>query len=629
MLPYIPYGDNISAYSQTGFGGINHNPSAADGELYRVKNLTSDLYPLLSSRPERVQVTTLTKANGLFAKEKLAWVDGTNFYYDNELIGQVADSPKTFASMGYFLLIFPDKKYFLTNWEEGNIYDRFGDLEASYTSAAGAISFGGGVYAEAAAEANSITTTGEPFPFRAGDAVTISGCTVHEENNKTPVIQEISDDGKTLRFYPNIFVIDSGEYEEVEIEVPLSATARADFYVGSSYSFNGSGVFSVNQNSLIAISSAGAAAAVGQYYIKQAAESGSVEGSLVYQISAAEYITGEGDSGDWLSLQLIKRFAAETYTESGAITIARTVPDLDYFCENENRLWGVKGKEIFACKLGDPFNWNVFSGLSTDSYSVATGTDGDFTAAVSYLGYPVLLKPDAIHKVYGTKPTNFQPMHSANVGVAQGSSRSAAIVANTLYYLSANGVVAYQGGIPTVIDTPLSERLHNGIGGTDGSKYYLSAEDEANQRRLFVYDPRYNLWHEEDDLGISAMATLSAQLYFLAGNTIYQERGSAYDGVEWSVETADYYQQYFGKKAAGPYLVLRYWLAEGAQLAASISYDGGDWEEIGTITGEGQKRSIRLATVPARCDHYRLRFNGSGQMQLFSLTRESAAGSAV
>ena len=133
MLPYIPYGDNISAYSQTGFGGINHNPSAADGELYRVKNLTSDLYPLLSSRPERVQVTTLTKANGLFAKEKLAWVDGTNFYYDNELIGQVADSPKTFASMGYFLLIFPDKKYFLTNWEEGNIYDRFGDLEASYT----------------------------------------------------------------------------------------------------------------------------------------------------------------------------------------------------------------------------------------------------------------------------------------------------------------------------------------------------------------------------------------------------------------------------------------------------------------------------------------------------------------
>ena len=115
----------------------------------------------------------------------------------------------------------------------------------------------------------------------------------------------------------------------------------------------------------------------------------------------AEYITGEGDSGDWLSLQLIKRFAAETYTESGAITIARTVPDLDYFCENENRLWGVKGKEIFACKLGDPFNWNVFSGLSTDSYSVATGTDGDFTAAVSYLGYPVLLKPDAIHKVYG------------------------------------------------------------------------------------------------------------------------------------------------------------------------------------------------------------------------------------
>ena len=180
MLPYIPYGDKITARQQTGFGGLNHNPSAADGELYQAKNLTSDLYPLLSSRVARQEVTTLNKANGLFAKEKLAWVDGINFYYGNELIGQVADSHKTFASMGYFLLIFPDKKYFLTNWEEGNIYDRFGDLEASYTSTAGSISFSDGVYAGVQAEANTITTSGEAFPFREGYAVTISGCTAHE-----------------------------------------------------------------------------------------------------------------------------------------------------------------------------------------------------------------------------------------------------------------------------------------------------------------------------------------------------------------------------------------------------------------------------------------------------------------
>ena len=137
-----------------------------------------------------------------------------------------------------------------------------------------------------------------------------------------------------------------------------------------------------------------------------------MEGSLVYQISAAEYITGEGDSGDWLSLQLIKRFAAETYTESGAITIARTVPDLDYFCENENRLWGVKAKEIFAC------NWETpLTGMSSLGYPpIATVWLPARTAISPPLSLiwdnPVLLKPDAIHKVYGTKPTNFQPMHS-------------------------------------------------------------------------------------------------------------------------------------------------------------------------------------------------------------------------
>ena len=172
MLPYIPYGDNISAYSQTGFGGINHNPSAADGELYRVKNLTSDLYPLLSSRPERVPVTTLTKANGLFAKEKLAWVDGTNFYYDNELIGQVADSPKTL----------PRWAIFCSFSQIRNTFSPTGRRAISMTALAAwkpAIPARPALSALAAAfmrrrrpEANSITTTGEPFPFRAGDAVT-------------------------------------------------------------------------------------------------------------------------------------------------------------------------------------------------------------------------------------------------------------------------------------------------------------------------------------------------------------------------------------------------------------------------------------------------------------------------
>ena len=73
-------------------------------------------------------------------------------------------------------------------------------------------------------------------------------------------------------------------------------------------------------------------------------------------------------STDWI---LIVGFdITGTITQStGAIKVERTVPDMDYITESENRLWGCSSAnhEIYACKLGDPFNWNCFEGISTDS----------------------------------------------------------------------------------------------------------------------------------------------------------------------------------------------------------------------------------------------------------------------
>ena len=57
--------------------------------------------------------------------------------------------------------------------------------------------------------------------------------------------------------------------------------------------------------------------------------------------------------------------------------------------------------EIYACKLGDPWNWNCFAGLSTDSCAVTVGSDGDFTGAASYLDYILFFKADRVHIVQG------------------------------------------------------------------------------------------------------------------------------------------------------------------------------------------------------------------------------------
>ena len=54
------------------------------------------------------------------------------------------------------------------------------------------------------------------------------------------------------------------------------------------------------------------------------------------------------------------RFYENTFTisdggDSETLQLSRTVPELDYICENENRLWGCKGDTIYASKLGDIF----------------------------------------------------------------------------------------------------------------------------------------------------------------------------------------------------------------------------------------------------------------------------------
>lgn len=59
-LPSMTYSNGMSSATQTAFAGLNHTPGAGDGELYHMENLTGADYPLLSSRPPRWKVRTLT-----------------------------------------------------------------------------------------------------------------------------------------------------------------------------------------------------------------------------------------------------------------------------------------------------------------------------------------------------------------------------------------------------------------------------------------------------------------------------------------------------------------------------------------------------------------------------------------
>ena len=533
-LPSMLHADGIQKYRQTQFGGYDHTLGADNGALWDMENLTGELYPLLSPRRRRWVAARLSKPNGLYTHDGIYWVDGDGFYADGERKGTVTDCRKTFASLGAYIVILPDRAYY------NRLTGEFGSMEAEWS---GGALIRDGTYAEEEAKGNTIFAEGADWAsmFRVGDAVAISGCEAHTENNKTSVIREI--DGDELRFYENVFTVSEG--------------------------------------------------------------------------------------GD---------------TER--ISVKRSVPELDFICENENRLWGCKGDTIYSCKLGDIFNWNVFDGVATDSYAVDVGSAGDFTGCCSYLGYPVFFKEEHIYKVYGSKPSNFQVMGSASMGIETGSHASVAIAGETLFYLSRTGITAYTGGIPQSVAAAFgTQRFRSAVGGSDGTRYFVSMEDQDGLWHLFVYDTRRGLWHREDALEAVGFGW-NGELYFLDARGTLWIDGTARTAPEnceretpfaWSAEWADFYE-YSGSSSSSAAiaqekgigkLLIRLELDEEASVDILIQFDSdGVWREVKTLEGH-VKRSWYLPIVPRRCDHFRIRLEGVGGCRVYSLTREVYTGSEL
>ena len=323
--------------------------------------------------------------------------------------------------------------------------------------------------------------------------------------------------------------------------------------------------------------------------------------------------------------------------DTETLTIEKTMPDLDFICENENRLWGCKGDTVYASKLGDPTNWNVFDGLASDSFAVNVGSAGDFTACTSFLGYPIFFKEEIIYKVFGEKPSNFQVMSSASLGVERGSHNSIAIAGEVLFYLSRAGIMAYSGGIPSSVGEAFGTvRYKNAVGGSDGRKYYVSMKDENGKYTVFAYDTWNRLWHKEDYKEVVNYGW-NEELYFLDADGALWLSGNARevpDGaekeaeIESLVEFGDFTESDANKKGTAK-LQLRIEVDANSEVKVEMMFDTeGTWHTVSTLKSE-VKRSYYLPIIPRRSDHFKIRLVGKGDWKLYSLVRENYSGSEM
>ena len=325
--------------------------------------------------------------------------------------------------------------------------------------------------------------------------------------------------------------------------------------------------------------------------------------------------------------------------QPGQLKLERTVPDMDFVVEADNRLWGCRygpdrnGRivnELYACKLGDFKNWQCFGGISTDSYRVNLGADGPFTGAAVYLGQPVFFRENCLHKVYGSYPAEFRLQTTACRGVQQGSGKSLALVDGVLYYKSPEGICAYDGSLPVCISQKLGkDRYHSAIAGGLGGKLYIAMTDRENVPHIFVYDTQRKLWHREDSLPVRHFCACGEQLFAADGEGIWLFAGGEEgETVEWMVQTGpidgeDPRKRYVSR------IVPRLLLETGSRVRFSVRYDGsGAWHMLGAVTGTGL-RSFSLPLRTRRCDFMELRVEGRGKAKIYSLTLIKEQGSEL
>lgn len=560
------------------FGGYNHNLRIGDGEFYDMENLTSSYYPVLAPRGKRGTYVKASSPQGMIAKDSLCYVDGSKFVINEYSIEmELNDEPKQLISMGAYVIIMPDKKYIntLNHNDRGNI------------------------------EAEVVTT----------NDVTFSLCKL---------------DGAD---YEKILDTKPEEPKNMDLWLDTSSTPHSL----KQYSET-SATWVTIATTYIKISSQGIGTPFKQY-----------DGVTISGIKAeglqdlnANMVLWECKDDYIVVVGMLDVVTTQTI-EDGAITISRKMPNMDFIIESENRLWGcrygtsINGavvNEIYACKLGDFKNWNCFMQVSTDSYVASCGTDGQFTGAITHLGYPLFFKENCVHKVYGNYPANFQIQTTTCRGVQKGCADSLAIVNEVLYYKSRNAVCTYDGSLPVEISYIFGEEAYSdAVAVSHGNKYYISMKDTKDEYHLFVYDATKRLWHKEDNLAVKNFCSCRNELYYIPHEstdikTMFGSGTVDTKPIKWMAETG-ILGMYTPNKKYISRLNIRMSLDIGTKVMIYIQYDScGEWELVSTMISTSI-RNFSVPIRPRRCDHFRIKIEGEGNGKIYSISKTLEQGSEV
>ena len=615
-LPELPAMKNSRRQMRV-FGGLNETFGCTEAEYAAEQNFSSRDFPALSTRTPRRKLRALDKADGMYHLNGFLLIGGGSLTYIPDSgeapvvrSGVLREGKKSLVGIGTRVLIFPDKMAF--------------DTADGTLKALGAVWSG-----SASVEITPCDAEGKTY-------------TVNRWGLEEP---EDPADGEV---FLKVTAESSPWNADGVLEVYSSSLERWTAVTLDCCKISAAGIgaeFAVWDTVTVKGTAAAAAGMCDDLDGEKVLYDAGADWLMVRITPGGEHFYGRllqtGTSAVWSSLD---GKSSLTYSSEEPLQCERRVPDLDYLTECDNRVWGCSGSEnvIYACKLGDPTNWFSYRNTAADSYAVTVGSDGDFTGAAACMGYVLFFKENTLHKLCGTKPSDFQLSSLRCRGVAKHAAGSLCVINETLYYLSPEGVMAWDGSLPVKVSGALDPGGLTGIrraaaGWLDG-RYYLCLEREEKSR-LLVYDTERGLWHEEDPGGAGSLAMLSSgrQLYLWDGAALWaagpaREEDAVLAGGEGEAETELPFALVTGEMGLDDsedkylsHLVLRLDAQPGTTLTVWASCDGGPWEKLAWAAARTEKEKLRIPLTPRRHDTLRLRLTGAGQLTLRSISRTFAA----
>ena len=604
------------------FGGVNETYGCSEAELSSSLNFSARGYPALQTRALRRKVRDVKDVNGMYHLNGLVLCRGTALEYtpdeDESRAGAVVlenaltDTEKTMTGMGTKVLIWPDKKAF--DIETGELTDlaavwELGESTMTVTPCDGE----GKTYTPGSAGTEEPESPADGQLFLKGEA--------EEPYGAASVLLKYSAKNKK---WTEILL------QSVRLHCPGLGSVLKE---GDTVTLSG-----MPQEVCDAV----AAGLNGEVTIA-ALDGDDVIATMTPQQESSRYYGSWTVTATGITWQSADGKVSENKAVTAPVKLERRVPDLDFVTEQGNRVWGCSRSEnsVYACALGDPTNWYSYRGIASDSYAVSVGSDGAFTGAASCLGYVLFFKEHCIHKLYGSKPSDYQMSSVRCRGVAANAEKSLCVIAETLYYLSPDGVMAWSGSLPSkvsgALDTGKLTAVDRAVGGQLDARYYLylRRKNDSGSGRLLVYDTERGLWQEESTAG-TGMVSTGQQLYLWDGSALWaadpdrETGGEDETGLKFEAVTGD-----IGLSVPDDKYISRVSLRIDALahtvLTVAASYDGGDWETVSSCAVTKDHQRVNLPFVPRRHDTMRLKFAGTGQMALRSMafTFADATGARV